>query len=320
MKILVYIQQENGKINPISTEALVGAQKIIEKIGGSVSAVTFNSEAGNHLTSYNLQDIILIEDDQLNEFNPLFYVKAIESVIESESPDVVILGHSYEARDWVPRLSARLDIPLISDCIGFNNDNNEGLTFTRSTYQGKLNSDISINSSKYIISFQSGSFRVDDISLGNSIIKKMDVDFSTIPNIIVPENKFQETAQAVDLTQAEVIISIGRGIGNEENIEMARELTSLLNGELASSRPVVDSGWLESARQVGSSGQTVSPKLYFAIGISGAIQHMVGMKSSKNIVAINKDKNAPIFESSDYGIVGDIFEVVPKLIETLKNN
>ena len=155
---------------------------------------------------------------------------------------------------------------------------------------------------------------------GNSSIRKHDIDLSSLNNTIIPEDKFQETAQAVDLTQAEVIISIGRGIGNEENIEMAKELTSLLNGELASSRPVVDSGWLESSRQVGSSGQTVSPKLYFAIGISGAIQHMVGMKSSKNIVAINKDKNAPIFEISDYGIVDDIFEIIPKLIESLKNS
>jgi len=319
MKIIVYIQQENGKINPISLESLSGAQKIIAKVGGSISAVTFNNSTAKQLTNYNINDIILIENEQLNQFNPLFYVKAFEHIADLEEPDMIILGHSYEARDWVPRLSARLDIPLISDCIGFNN-NNGNLSFSRSIYQGKLNSDISINSSKYIISFQSGSFRSDDIDSGNSSIKKHDVDLSSLNNTIVPEDKFQETAQAVDLTQAEVIISIGRGIGNEENIEMARELTSMLNGELASSRPVVDSGWLESSRQVGSSGQTVSPKLYFAIGISGAIQHMVGMKSSKNIVAINKDKNAPIFEISDYGIVDDIFEVIPKLIESLKNS
>ena len=318
MKIIVYIQQENGKINPISLESLSGAQKIIAKVGGSISAVTFNNSTAEQLTNYNINDIILVENEQLNQFNPLFYVKAFEHIADLEEPDIIILGHSYEARDWIPRLSARLDIPLISDCIGFNNNSN--LSFSRSIYQGKLNSDISINSSKYIISFQSGSFRSDDIDSGNSSIRKHDIDLSSLNNTIIPEDKFQETAQAVDLTQAEVIISIGRGIGNEENIEMAKELTSLLNGELASSRPVVDSGWLESSRQVGSSGQTVSPKLYFAIGISGAIQHMVGMKSSKNIVAINKDKNAPIFEISDYGIVDDIFEIIPKLIESLKNS
>ena len=319
MKIIVYIQQENGKINPISLESLSGAQKIIAKTGGSISAVTFNNSTAEQLTNYNINDIILIENEKLNQFNPLFHVKAFEHIADLEKPDIIILGHSYEARDWIPRLSARLDIPLISDCIGFNN-NNSNLSFSRSIYQGKLNSDISINSSKYIISFQSGSFRSDDIDSGSSSIRKHDIDLSSVSNTIVPEDKFQETAQAVDLSQAEVIISIGRGIGSEENIEIARELTSLLNGELASSRPVVDSGWLESSRQVGSSGQTVSPKLYFAIGISGAIQHMVGMKSSKNIVAINKDKNAPIFEISDYGIVDDIFEVIPKLIESLKNS
>ena len=318
MKLFVFIQHEEGKINSVSLEALQGAQEIAEKSGGNVSAVTFSSIIGDELTRYDLNEILVIENPQLENYNPLHYVKAMEDVAADESPDILIVGHSYEARDWVPRLSARLDIPFISDCIGFKNDGE--FTLVRSVYQGKFNADVCVKSDKCIVSFQSGAFRIDELKTGSASMRNVSVDLSGVTTSIQPGEKFQESETSVDLTQADIIVSVGRGIGKEENMPMVKELAATLKGELASSRPVVDSGWLESYHQVGSSGQTVSPKLYLALGISGAIQHVVGMKGSKNIVVINKDANAPIFEIADYGVVGDLFEIVPKLITAIQNS
>ena len=318
MKLFVFIQHEEGKINSVSLEALLGAQEIAEKSGGNVSAVTFSASVGEKLTGYDLSEILVIENPQLENYDPLYYVKAMEDVITAESPDILIFGHSYEARDWVPRLSARLDIPFISDCIGFKNDGE--FTLVRSVYQGKFNADVCVTSNKCIVSFQSGAFRIDGLKTGSASIRNVSVDLSGVSTSIQPGAKFQESETSVDLTQADIIVSVGRGIGKEENMSIAKELAATLKGELASSRPVVDSGWLESYHQVGSSGQTVSPKLYLALGISGAIQHVVGMKGSKNIVVINKDANAPIFEIADYGVVGDLFEIVPKLITAIQNS
>ena len=249
----------------------------------------------------------------------MYFVKAIEEIIKAESPNYIVFGHSYEARDWVPRLSARLDIPFISDCIHFKMDDN--LTFIRSIYQGKFNSDwVFDKEGSCIVSFQSGAFRTDALKTGSASIRNISVELSDVEDTIQPGEKFQESETSVDLTQADIIVSVGRGIAKEENLQMVRELAAAIGGEVASSRPVVDSGWLEPYHQVGSSGQTVSPKLYLALGISGAIQHVVGMKGSKNIVVINKDQNAPLFEIADYGVVGDLFEIVPKLITAIQNS
>ena len=318
MKLFVFIQHEKDKINPVSLEALKGAQEIAEKSGGAVTAVTFSTSAGNQLTGYDLNEILIINDPKLASYNPLYYIQAMNNVVSAESADILVFGHSYEARDWVPRLSARLDIPFVSDCISFKIDSK--LTLVRSVYQGKFNSDLSVKSEKFILSFQSGAFRADTLKTGSTSIRNIAVDLSSASDSIQPGEKFQESETSVDLTQADIIVSVGRGIGKEENLSTARDLAAALGGKLASSRPVVDSGWLEPYHQVGSSGQTVSPKLYLALGISGAIQHVVGMKSSKNIVVINKDANAPIFEIADYGIVGDIFEIVPKLIATIQES
>ena len=317
MKIFVYIQEEQSKINTISLEAIQGAQKIAEKRNGSVSAITFNQETANALTQYNLSEILYIEDPKLRNYNPLYYLSAMEQISKQESPDMIIVGHTYEARDWVPRLSARLDIPFISDCIAFEINND--ITFVRSIYQGKFNANYTINNKQSIISFQSGAFKIDTIQSGTASVRNISIDLSTTYDSIKPGEKFQESAQSVDLSQANIIVSVGRGIGKEENLPTAKNLAAAIGGELASSRPIVDAGWLEPYHQVGSSGQTVAPTLYLALGISGAIQHVVGMKGAKNIVVINKDPNAPLFEIADYGVVGDIFEIIPKLTELLQN-
>ena len=318
MKILVYIQQNQGNVSSISLEALSGAQEIAAKTGGSVTAVTFNSKAGKELTAYNLAEILVVEDENLNTYNSLHFVKAMKEVVIAESPNFIVFGHSYEARDWVPRLSARLDIPFLSDCSDYKTDNH--LTFVRSIYQGKFNSDWVFDEGSYIVSFQSGAFRADAIKAGTASIRNISVDLSNVTNSIKPGEPFQEAEQTVDLSQAKIIVSVGRGIGKEENLQLIYDLSKALGAEIASSRPVVDSGWLEPYHQVGSSGQTVVPKLYLALGISGAIQHVVGMKGSKNIVVINKDANAPLFEIADYGVVGDIFEIVPKLVSAIQNS
>ena len=196
MKLFVFIQHEEEKINPVSLEALRGAQEIAEKSGGTVSAVTFSSSAGAKLTGYDLSEILVIENSQLENYNPLYYVKAMEDVTKYESPDILVFGHSYEARDWVPRLSARLDIPLISDCIGFKNDG--GLTFVRSVYQGKCNSDLSVNCEKFILSFQSGAFRIDTLKAGSSSVRNISVDLPDMEDSIQPGEKFQATETSVD--------------------------------------------------------------------------------------------------------------------------
>ena len=313
MKILVFIQVDDNTINKMSLEALSCAQSL----NASVSAITFNENAANQLMSYQLDNIIFAKNEKLNHYNPLNYTKALEQ-LNNDSYNAIFFAHTYETRDWVPRLSARFDCPFISDCIDFKNES-DALIITRQTYQGKLNSDLTLNS-KVLCSIQSGCYKADTLITGNTEINTIEIDLSEVPNSIRSEEKFKEQKGGVDLTAADIIVSIGRGIGKEENIPIAEELKGLLNAELGSSRPIVDYGWLPHDCQIGSSGQVVNPKLYFSLGISGAIQHQVGMKGSDKIMAINKDSNAPIFEISDYAVIGDLLEIVPKLIKKIKES
>jgi len=317
MSILVFIQQENGKISRLSKEAIAGAQQLGEALGKPASVCVFNESSANELTGFNLEKVTLVNNTQLGEYNPLNFASAMEQVVKSENPDLIIAGHTYEARDWIPRLSARLDLPFISDCTGFKN--NDGFVLVRSIFQGKVSCDVALEDGKGLISFQSGAFRADAVESGSCSVSIMDLDLSQISNSVQPGEKFQESKGEVDLTRADVIVSVGRGIGKEENMKIAEELAKSLNAEIGASRPVVDYGWLPHERQVGSSGQTVAPKMYLALGMSGAVQHQVGMKGSDCIVAINKDPDAPIFEIADYGIVADLFEIVPKLTEGLNS-
>ena len=311
MKILVFIQVDDDKINKMSLEAL----KCAQSLSSNVNAITFHESAAKELANYNLNEIIFAKNDKLKNYNPLYYAKALEKLID-DNYNTVLFAHTYETRDWVPRLSARLNYPFISDCIGLNNQNNS-LIMTRQTYQGKLNNDFEISSNVFC-SIQSGSFKADDLESGTTQINTIKIDLGEIKNTIRAEEKFKEQKGGVDLTSANLIVSVGRGIAKEENISLAKELATLLNAELGSSRPIVDYGWLPHDRQIGSSGQIVSPKLYFSLGVSGAIQHQVGMKGSDKIMAINKDGNAPIFEISDYSVIGDLLEIVPKLINKIK--
>ena len=316
MKIVAFIQSSDNQINSMSLESLAAAQKMKKMCNGELHLVIFNNDLGSALLEYECDSVIILDNSQLQSYNPLFFVEAFNQISDQINPDLFIFAHSYETRDWVPRLSARLDIPFISDCTNFSF--NEKFIFTRPIYQAKLNQDILLSSNQAIISYQAGSFSKDNLISGNSSLNTgISSDLSSVNNTIRPGEKFQESSGGVDLTAAELIVSVGRGIGKKENIPLVQNLADKLNAQIGSSRPVVDAGWLDHSRQIGSSGQTVSPKLYFAVGISGAIQHLVGMKGSKCIMAINKDPNAPIFEIADYAIVGDLLEILPKLTENI---
>ncbi len=315
MKIAVYIQTNDNKISPMSLESLVAAQKIKKETNGQLHAVIFNKDLSNELSNYQCDSIMLIDDPNVKDYSPLHFIESFDQINNNIKPNLFVFGHSYETRDWVPRLSAKLDIPFLADCISFNFS--DSFQIVRPIYQAKLNQEIKLTSEQSIVSFQAGSFNVEDIEKQASNIETISVDFSSVSNCIRPGEKFQENAGGVDLTSADIIVSVGRGIAKEENIPMAEDLSKKLNAQIGSSRPIVDAGWLDHSRQIGSSGQTVSPKLYFSVGISGAIQHLVGMKGSKNIIAINKDPNAPIFEIADYAVIGDVLEIIPKLNENL---
>ena len=313
MKILCFIQTLDGKANNNSLESLFAAQEISQNNNAEVHAVVFNKDVATKLSSYKLNSVIYINNSELETYNPEYYLKSLELLNNDLNPDLLIFGHSYETRDWVPRLSARLDKAFVSDCVNVQFESD--LHFIRPIYQAKLNEKIKLNN-QGIISFQAGSYSSENIIEGSCSIEEKSLDLQ-IELTVRPGERFKESAEGVDLSNAEVIVSIGRGVGKIENVDLVKSLAEKLNAQIGASRPVVDAGWLDHSYQIGSSGQTVSPKLYLAVGISGAIQHLVGMKGAKNIIAINKDPNAPIFEISDYAVLGDIFEILPKLIEEL---
>ena len=321
MNILVVLEDNNGAIHRMSLEAIVAAQKISSKLKSNITVLAIGRNADAlalEASDYELNEILKINSSSLNSYSSDGYAIALEQIILENDFRYVFFGHTYQVRDYVPKISAKLMRPFLSDNIKMSISDGS-IEFTKQTFNAKLLADIQTSDSGlYLVSFQSASFSSDDIKSGSSEIKKIDinVDETQIKNTY--EEPFQESAGGVDLTSADIIVSVGRGIGEVDNISIAKDLALALGGQLSSSRPVVDAGWLSPDHQVGSSGQSVSPKLYLALGISGAIQHVVGMKGSKNIVAINKDPEAPIFEIANYGIVGDIFEIVPKLIESLK--
>ena len=311
MDILVVLEDNRGSLHRMSKEAIAGAQKM----GGSVSALAIGSNAdalSGKLSGVDLTEVITVNHDLVSSYNADGYSEVVKQVIESESPKTVVIGHSYQTRDFMPRVSAKLDIPFIPDIISLEDG------FVKQVLNAKLNASVTTSADQVILSFQSATFSEEAMVTGSCLTRSIEVNLDSSIVRSEAEDPFQEDAGDVDLESAELIVSIGRGIEKEENISMAFDLAKVLGAEVSASRPVVDSDWVESFRQVGSSGQTVAPKLYFSLGISGAIQHVVGMKGSKNILAINKDPDAPIFEIADYAVVGDLLDIIPKLIEALQ--
>jgi electron transfer flavoprotein alpha subunit len=326
MKILLITEQREGKWNKVSFETLAAAQQIASQAKASVSGVVIGKAVGalaEELAGSQLDEVLLVEHDLLEQYTPDGYSLALRQVLESSKPDLVLLPHTYQVRDFAPKLAASLGKGMIGDCIGYRSESGK-LIFVRQMFQGRTSADVVFaGEPPWIASFQASAFRADLVAKhasGKAPIKAVSVELKPEQIRTKPLELFREAKQAVDLTQAPILVSVGRGIKAPENIPMAEKLAKLLGGEICASRPICDEGWLPMDRQIGSSGQTVAPKLYFALGISGAIQHVVGMKGSRTIAAINKDQNAPIFEVADYGVVGDLFEIVPALIEELEKS
>lgn len=325
MKILFISEQREGKWNKVSFEALAAAQQIATQAKASLSGLVIGqgvAALGDELAGYQLEEVMLVENALLEKYTPDGYSVALKHAIEQSKPDLVILPHTYQVRDFAPKLAASMNKGMIGDCVGYRYENGK-LVFVRQMFQGRTAADVTFQGDgPWIASFQAGAFRGDSAAKntsGKAPVKPVSVELKAEQIRTKPLELFREAKQAVDLTQAPILVSIGRGIKAPENIPLAEKLAKALGAELSASRPICDEGWLPMERQIGSSGQTVSPKLYLALGISGAIQHVVGMKGSRCIVAINKDQNAPIFEIADYGVVGDLFEIVPALTEAVES-
>jgi electron transfer flavoprotein alpha subunit len=319
--VLAVLEQRDGTLHKAALEAVAAAQQIGADLGLPVFAAVLGSEVepvAQTLAGYKLKKIHIVDHELLRHYTPDGYTAALKQLIEAHQPSYVIFPHTYQVRDFAPKLATALNRVLVSDVISHRIDGGS-LVLVRQLFQGKINADVRFEGdAPYFASMQAGAFRADKIESGNAPVEKTTPDLMPEQIRTKPLELFRESQRAVDLGAAQIIVSVGRGIKEAGNIPIVQKLADALGGELAASRPICDNGWLPMERQVGSSGQTVAPKLYLAVGISGAIQHLVGMKGSKTIVAINKDPEAPIFEVADYGIVGDLFEVVPALIEALK--
>lgn len=318
--ILVFIEHRNGVLNKTSLEAIAAAQSLATQLGEIVSAVIPGGDVAalaQEIAAYDLAKVVTATNAALADYTPDGYTAAMESVIKALEPQIVVMPHTYLVRDYAPKLAARFGKSLISDCIRAQVSGGS-ITFTRRIFLGKLDADVvSDGAAPVFATFQSGAYRPDQAQKGSgAVVENMAVEVGEIR--MTPEAPFQEVKQAVDLSKADIIVAVGRGIKSKDNLALAEKLAEALGGDLAASRPICDAEWLPIDRQIGSSGQTVAPKLYVALGISGAIQHLVGMKNSGTIVAINKDPEAPIFDIADYGIVGDLFEAVPVLTEEIK--
>jgi electron transfer flavoprotein alpha subunit len=321
--ILVVVEQREGKLNRVSWETITAGQAIAAATGWPLEAAVAGSGAASmasEVAGKKLAKVYDVESPKLEPYTPDAFTAALKQLLQSKQPKLVLMPHTYQVRDFVPKLATAMGRTVISDCIGFKHESGN-LVFTRQMFQGKLAADVSFTSdAPWFVTFQNGAFRGDkaEVGAGAAAVETVNVEIGDGVIRNRPQEVFKEAKQAVDLTQAEIIVAVGRGIKEQKNIEIAKNLADALGGDLAASRPICDSGWLPMDRQIGSSGQTVAPKLYLALGISGAIQHIVGMKGSRAIIAVNKDSEAPIFEIADYAVVGNLFDIVPPLIEEVK--
>ncbi len=319
-KVWIVLQLRDGALHPMAREALAAGSQFAAAAGATAEAVLLGSDvsaAAQEAAGFDLAMVRVIEDPALDTYTPGAYVGALAPAIREHGADVVVFPHSYQSVDYVPRLAQTLDAALVPEVISFRQEDG-GWIFRRPVFGGALQSDVVVRGGGPILfSVQAGAFSAANLAPGTASIEKLPA-----PADLAPDRELLRVEEAVeeqvDLSQAERIVSVGRGIGGPENMGMIDELAAALGAEIGASRPVIDNGWLPRDRQIGSSGQTVAPKLYLGIGISGAIQLLVGMKGSQTVVAINKDGNAPIFGIADYGIVADLHEVVPALLEAIK--
>lgn len=320
MSVLIVFEQRGGKYNRLSFEALAAAQKIAQSLAVPLHGAVLGSgmdALAQEASGYQLEKVFALDNVLLADYTADGYTAALEQLLNTQQPRAVVFPHTYQVRDFAPKLATRFGKALASDVIDVKAENGS-IVFVRQLFQGKLNADVKAAADPQFVSIQAGAFRAAEPVQAAAQIEKFAAQLDPSQIRSKPEAPFREAQRSVDLGAAEIIVSVGRGIKEKENLPVVEALAGALGAELAASRPICDNGWLPMERQVGSSGQTVAPKVYFAVGISGAIQHLVGMKGSKTVVAINKDENAPIFETADYGVVGDLFEVVPALVEEIK--
>jgi electron transfer flavoprotein alpha subunit len=321
--ILVVVEQREGKLNRVSWETLTAGQSLSAETGWPLEAAVVGSgigEIAKEVAGKKVTKVYSVESPKLAPYTPDAFAMGLKQFLTQKAPKLVLMPHTYQVRDFIPKLATAMGRTAITDCVGYKKEG-ATLLFSRQMFQGKLAADVSFSSdAPWFVTFQNGAFRGDKVEAGAGAapIEAVNVDISDGAVRNKPQEVFKEAKQAVDLTQAEIIIAVGRGIKEQKNIEIAKQLAEAMGGEIAASRPICDSGWLPMDRQIGSSGQTVAPKLYLALGISGAIQHIVGMKGARTIVAVNKDSEAPIFEIADYAVVGNLFDVVPPLVEEIK--
>jgi electron transfer flavoprotein alpha subunit len=321
MSILAVLEQRSGQWNRMSFETLAAAQQLAKELGDTASAAVLGhgvEALAGELASKQLEKVYAVEHELLKDYTPDAYCAALGQLIDRFHPAVLLFPHTYQVRDFLPKLATSRNRVAVSDVIAHRVENGRAIV-VRQLFQGKVNADVRFGGEfPHFASLQAGAYRADQVAEGTAAVEVFHP--SILPGQIrtAPQELFRESQRAVDLGAADIIVSVGRGIKEADNIALVQELADALGGELAASRPICDAGWLPMERQVGSSGQTVAPKLYLAVGISGAIQHLVGMKGSRTVVAINKDADAPIFEVADYGIVGDLFQVVPELIAAVK--
>ena len=319
--VLVILEQRGGTWNRMSLETLAAGQELAAALGAGCSAAVVGGSVqalAGELAGKKLEKVFAVESAALADYTPDAYAAAVEAVVRQSGASVVLFPHTYQVRDFAPKVATRFSRVLVSDVVKVNPEGGS-FALVRLLFQGKLNGDVNTSGpGPHFASVQAGAYRADAVAAGSAAVESVTLNLTAGQIRTKPEAPFRESARAVDLTSAELIVSVGRGIKEKENLSLVEDLAKTLGAELAASRPICDNGWLPMERQVGSSGQTVAPKLYLAVGISGAIQHLVGMKGAKTIVAINKDANAPIFEVADIGVVGDLFEVVPALVDEIK--
>ncbi|MCZ6507402.1 MAG: electron transfer flavoprotein subunit alpha/FixB family protein [Acidobacteria bacterium] len=318
-KIWIVVQHRDGKLHRMSREAVVAGQKLAAAVGGTAQAVVLGhgvEPVVEALTHYELDAVLVAEAEALVDYTPGAYIGVLAAAVAERSPTHLVFGHSYQNVDYMARLAQAVGGSLVSEVVGFE-QGDEGLVWRRPIFGGKLESRLRVNGpAPVVVSVQSGAFSADEAVAGSAERQSLD-SAAAVPDreILGVE---EVSGEHVDLTAAEIVVAVGRGLGDPQKMGIIEDLAAALGAEIGASRPVIDSGWLPRDRQIGSSGQTVAPKLYLAVGVSGAIQHLVGMKGAGTIVAINKDAGAPIFAIADYGIVGDLHEIVPALTAAVR--
>jgi electron transfer flavoprotein alpha subunit len=314
-KILAFIEQRSGQIKKSSLEVAKTAADLSQKLNGSVEALCIGNDVNSldSIGGYGISKVNFIKNSNLENYSSA-YTDLVVNFINQNNFDVIIFSATSLGRDLAPKVSAKLDCGIAVDCVELNISDNK-IIATRPIYAGKALMDVTINSDKKIFTLRPNVFSAGVPTENKAEINVINAEFQE-PKVKVVEIKKSEGK--LDVAEADIIVSGGRGMKGPEHFKMIEELADLLGGAVGASRAVVDAGWRPHSEQVGQTGKTVSPTLYFALGISGAIQHLAGMRSSKYIVAVNKDKDAPIFQAADYGIVGDVFEIVPALIEEIK--